>query len=288
MKQMTGVVTAVAVGASCMLTCSAQTLPGSRQVNDAKIQAVDLPPLPQVPSGKSTILGGSIQQIDPVLDQLTLHVFGQKPMKILYDERTQLFLDGKRIPLRDLRPAKYASIQTTLDGASVFAISIRLLSQSAPAEYQGQVLSYNPSTGELTVGDSAGRVPLTVMVYSNTSFTRKGQDAFSSAQSGPADLQRGSLVSIAFDSDSRHRAVASQITVLATPGSDFVFAGNLTAIDTASGMITLVDPRDDHSYQVRFNSSTLPIAQSLQIGQHVRVAVEYDGAHYQARDITIY
>lgn len=287
MKQMTGLVIA-AVAMSCMCKCSAQTLPGSGPVNDVRAQAVDLGTLPQLPSGKSTILGGAIQQIDPVLDQLTLHVFGQKPMKILFDERTQLFLDGKRIPLRDLRPAKYASIQTTLDGASVFAISIHLLSQSASANYQGQVLSYNATTGELTVGDSAGRVPLTVMVSSNTSFTRNGQDAFSSAQSGPADLQRGSLVSIAFDSDSRHRAVANQITVLATPGADFVFAGNLTAVDMASGLITIVDPRDDHSYQVRFNSSTLPIAQNLRVGQHVRVAVEYEGAHYQARDITIY
>ena len=59
----------------------------------------DLPPLPD---GKSTILGGQIRDVDPVRDRLVLHVYGMKPLGVLYDERTQVFRDGKEIPLREL------------------------------------------------------------------------------------------------------------------------------------------------------------------------------------------
>src|SRR5579871_1678447 len=71
--------------------------------------------IPPLPRGKSTILGGSIRDVDPVLDRFTLGIVGEKPMRILFDERTQLFIDGKKVPLRDLRPSSHASVQTTLD-----------------------------------------------------------------------------------------------------------------------------------------------------------------------------
>ncbi len=55
--------------------------------------------VPPAPKGKSTILGGEIRFVDPVRDELLLKAYGQKPIKILFDERTQVFKDGKRIPL---------------------------------------------------------------------------------------------------------------------------------------------------------------------------------------------
>src|SRR6516162_5559206 len=66
--------------------------------------AGSLPSLPPIPRGKSTVLGGFIQNIDPVRDQLTLSVSGGKQrMKILFDERTQVYRDGARVKLGDLR-----------------------------------------------------------------------------------------------------------------------------------------------------------------------------------------
>ena len=83
--------------------------------------------IPPLPKGTSTILGGSIRDIDPVLDRFMLHIIGEKPMRILYDQRTQVFVDGKRISLSQLHPAEHASVQTALDGTSVFAISVHIL-----------------------------------------------------------------------------------------------------------------------------------------------------------------
>ena len=68
-------------------------------------------------AGESTVMGGEIRSVDPVQDQFQLKVFGQRPMKILFDARTQVYRDGKKIPLRDLGSEEHASVQTVLDGA---------------------------------------------------------------------------------------------------------------------------------------------------------------------------
>ena len=44
-----------------------------------------VPALPAAPRGTSTIIGGEIQNLDPVRDQLRLKAFGQKPITILFD-----------------------------------------------------------------------------------------------------------------------------------------------------------------------------------------------------------
>ena len=50
-----------------------------------------------------------------------------------------------RSPLRDLRPGDHVSVETVLDGTTVFARSIHMLSGSPEGECQGQVMSYDPA-----------------------------------------------------------------------------------------------------------------------------------------------
>jgi hypothetical protein len=242
--------------------------------------------VPPLPRGISTTLGGSIHDIDPVLDRFTLHIVGEKPMKILYDERTQLFVDGKRISLRQLRPAEHASVQTALDGTSVFAISVHILSRLQQGDYSGQILSYDPTTGDLDLVGAHGGDPIRLRVSSSTTFERKGQGSSTSTAAGPGDLQRGSLISLQFDPDGKGRGSATRITLLATPGSTFVFSGNLIALDTHTGTMSVLDPRNDQTYQIEFNPASLPSIQSIHPGQHVRVSAEYDGTRYLAQNVT--
>jgi hypothetical protein len=107
--------------------------------------------MPAMPKGKSTIIGGAIREVDGVRDQLTLNIFGGRTMKVLFDERTQLYRDGQKTPLRALRAGDHASVETVLDGTTIFARSIHILSQLPEGECQGQVLSYDRSKGELLV-----------------------------------------------------------------------------------------------------------------------------------------
>jgi hypothetical protein len=242
--------------------------------------------LPPAPSGKSTIFGGEIQRVDPVRDELTLKVYGEKPMKILFDERTLVYLDGKRIPLRTLSPEQHAAVETTLDGANVFAVSIHALSQQPEGDYQGRVVSYDPGTRQLTIASSASRDTLTVQVAGDATFQREGQPSFTAAGSGPQDLRHGSLVSIDFASSQTGHGIASKISVLAVPGAAFAFNGNISSLDLHSGLMVLVDPRDQQSYQISFDAARLPAGQELHIGEHVNVKAEYDGLHYVADRIT--
>ena len=242
--------------------------------------------IPAIPKGTSTILGGSIRDIDPVLDRFTLHIVGEKPMRILYDQRTQVFVDGKRISLDQLHPAEHASVQTTLDGTKVFAISVHILSQLQQGDFSGQVVSYDPGTGNLEVAGDRGGDPIRLRVSSNTTFDRKGQASSASTPAGPGDLQPGSLVSLQFDPDGKGRASATRITVLATPGSSFVFTGNLIALDTHTGTMMVLDPRNEQTYEIKFNPASLSSIQNVHPGEHVRVDAEYDGTRYVASNIT--
>jgi len=247
----------------------------------------DLSTLPPPPTGRTTVVGGTIRTVDLVRDQVSLKVFGGQSMKILFDARTQVYRDGTKTSLQDLRPEDHASVQTVLDGTNVFAVSIHILSQPPEGQYQGQVLNFNPGTRRLTVSTAMSRQPLELRVPIGTPVVRRGQDASSSATSGSAasglsDLVKGSLVSIQFESDNKGRGVASRIAILASPGAAFVFSGNITFLDMHRDLLVLADPRDNKSYQIFFDPARFPMSRDLHKGNHVIVTANFDGARYVA------
>ena len=269
-----------------------QGAPPSSKLKSKSAGPPDLPPPPQ---GNSTVIGGAIRGVDLVRDQFTLNVFGGRTMKVLFDQRTQVYRDGVRTALRDLRTGDHVSVETVLDGNAVFARSIRLLSVSPEGESQGQVMSYNPADRELTVRDVLSRRPVKLYVPAGTVVVRQGQASSSTASSAgiissqisPSDLATGTLISVKFLSDNKGHGVASQIAILATPGSKFVFVGNITFLDLHSGLLVLVDPRDDKRYDVFFDSARLPISRDLHEGADVTLTADFDGARYVASAITI-
>ncbi len=244
--------------------------------------------LPPAPTGASTILGGEIRDVDPVRDQLTLQMFGERPMKIVFDERTQVFLDGKKIPLLELHPEHHASIQTTLDGSRVFALSIHILSQSPEGDYEGRVLRYYPRSGELEMTEGLSPLsstPFTIFVSPGTAVVRVGESRFASSSPGASDLVRGTLVSVQFASNFAGQGVAKRIAILAVPGSSFVFSGSIASLDLSSGSLVLVDPRNQDSYQIYFDPVLFPATRNLHSGDHVRVVASYNGNRYLASEI---
>lgn len=260
------------------------------QTNSASVGAGpngNLPVLPAAPQGKSTILGGKIERVDPVRDQFLLDIYGQRPMKILYDERTQVFRDGVKVPLRRLGPEGRASVQTVLDGTNVFAISIHVLTHSAEGDCQGRVVSYDPGANILAIASDISPEPVRLRVAAETSIARIGEPEFTATRSGLPDLVPGTLVEATFASAADGRDVATRITVLAVPGAGFVFYGNITFLDLNTGMLTLVDPRDERSYEIHFNPSRLPVSGSLHPGESVSVAANYNGTQYTANNITV-
>jgi hypothetical protein len=253
-----------------------------RPVPTVQAGAADLSALPPPPRGRSTVEGGTIRSVDPVRDQLILTVYGTKPMKILYDERTQVFRDGVKAPLNDLRAQDHASVETILDGTKIFALSIHMLSQTPEGEAQGQVLSYDAGTGQLTLSAALSQQPITLHVPSGTPIVGVGQVTVSSPSAGLADLVKGTLISVKFDSSNNGRGVARQISILAAPGSSFVFSGNVVSLDLSANRLVLVDPKDDQSYSIVFDPSRFPMSRDLHVGAHVTVNATFDGSHYVA------
>jgi hypothetical protein len=240
-----------------------------------------------MPRGKSTVIGGSIRAVDSVRDQLTLNVFGGRKLKVLFDERTQVYRDGLKTPLHDLRAGDHVSVETVLDGTTVFARSIHMLSELPEGECQGQVMSYSPADHELTVRDTLSSQPVKLRVPAGTNVVRQGQAASSSADSGSVDFAPGTLISVKFRSDNKGHGVASQVAILATPGTAFVFVGNVASLDLHSGLLVVVDPRDDKRYDVFFDSARFPVSRALHEGTDVTVTAAFDGARYVASAITV-
>jgi hypothetical protein len=245
------------------------------------------PGLPSMPRGKSTVIGGAIRTVDPVRDQLTLNVFGGGKLKVLFDERTHVYRDGLKTSLRVLRAGEHVSVETMLDGTTVFARSIHMLSELPEGECQGQVMNYNPADRELTVLDALSRSPVKLLVPAGIAVVRLGQAASSSADLSSTGLNQGTLVSVKFRADNKGHGVASEVAILATPGAAFVFVGNVASLDLHSGRLVVVDPRDDKRYDVFFDSARFPVSRDLREGADVTVTADFDGARYVATAITL-
>src|ERR1700756_5710279 len=50
-----------------------------------------LPALPELPRSKPSLIGGTIDKLDRVRDQITVRVFGGGKMKIAFDPRTHIY-----------------------------------------------------------------------------------------------------------------------------------------------------------------------------------------------------
>jgi hypothetical protein len=280
---------------SSVAFAQAMSSTGSKSAQDQGAQPVsrqetalsgpsDLPPMPR---GRSTVIGGAIRGVDRVRDQFTLNIFGGRRLKVLFDARTQVYRDGLKSDLRDLHPGDHVSVETVLEGTSVFARSIHLLSALPEGECEGQVLNYDPGSRELTVRDVLSREPVKLSVPAGTVFARQGQAASASMDVGSSELLKGTLVSVKFHSNNDGQGVVSQIAILATPGTAFVFVGNVVFLDLHSGLLALVDPRDERRYEVFFDSARFPMSREIHEGADVTLTADFDGSRYVARAITI-
>jgi hypothetical protein len=148
------------------------------------------------------------------------------------------------------------------------------------------VLHYNPGTDELDISAAPFPEPVKMFVPADTPVGRVGQTSFTSQSLGRNDLVVGALITATFTPMPGRRDVARRITVLAVPGSSFIFAGNISYLDVASGRLDVVDPRDGKSYQIHFDLAHTPAGGNVHLGENVTVKAYYNGSQYQAAEIT--
>jgi len=180
---------ASAVSSSASLQPSSAVAPSAVEPEEPLADSPDimvdpaslLPQLPGLSSRKVSLIGGTVEKLDRVRDQLTLRICGGGKMKIDFDPRTHVYRDGLEAPISDLHRGDRVSIDTVLDNGVVVARNIRL-ETAAAGESQGMVVSYSDSNGELILRDPLSPRPLKLRVTSQTRLVDRGRPAAASGR----------------------------------------------------------------------------------------------------------
>ncbi|HSS97111.1 MAG TPA: DUF5666 domain-containing protein [Terriglobales bacterium] len=240
-----------------------------------------LPSPPVAPKGKATLIGGTISNMDRVRDQITVRPFGGRDVKILFDGRTQIVLDGNKATSVDIKPGSKVYVDTVLDGNTIFAKNIRVVSKGAFGQSRGQIVTFDRSRSEMTLNDGLNPQSFKVKIMPGTKVIADGHETSTNA------LRAGTLVAIEFSPSEDGAVSAQQISILAQPGTTFTFIGKVMFLDLHKGMMSIIDPRDKKSYDVYFNPSSVRINGDLQLDSEVTVNAAFDGNRYATSAIMV-
>ena len=237
-----------------------------------------LPELPPVPKANATLVGGTVDRIDHVRDKITVRIFGGGKESFLFDPRTQVYRGGKTVTIADLHEGERVYLDTILDGSDVFARSIRLSGPRATGTSQGVVLKFQSDRDELTVRDALSPNPVEIRVNSSTKVVQGDRTVSLSA------LVTGSLISVRFSSAQSARNTATEISILAQPGTEYTFSGQVVHIDLRTGLVVLNSAVDHKRYEVYLSTSIIP-DENLQPGATITAVTAFDGQRYVVRDL---
>lgn len=226
-------------------------------------------------------MGGIIEHIDPVQDEITIRVFGGGKMKAWFDPRTNISRDGKPASIEGLKSGQRIYADTILLNGTVFARNIRLSGSSSVGECQGVVVAYRGDRNVLELRDLLSPAPMNLQLTSGTRIARGNQTASAN------DLAPGTLVSVDFLPQPGNRPMAQQINILITPGTEFTFIGRVTALDLHLGLLVITSTAEHRMYEIHFDPATLSISSDLREGADVSVLARYDGNRYVARGLTV-
>jgi len=275
----------VCAQASSLQVAASPERPGATfpaKTQDIPVNVALLPNLPVLPQGKATILGGTINGLDRVREELILRTFGGGRIKVLFDGRTRIYLNdmnaGHR---RDLRDGQRVHLDTMLDGTKIFAKNIYVLTSTPTGESYGQVVSYTPSTNELQFTDSLSSAAIKLRLAPSTRVRQQEHLI------APTALRPGSLVSVTFETEGDGRAVAREILLLAEPGDVFQFAGRVTHLDLRAGVMVVENLLDHKSFEINLTSSLALPGNDFHEGSNVTVSIAFEGTCYVARIVTV-
>ena len=256
--------------------------PGSPAVTANNPDAArGLPDLLAKPEGRPTLVGGTIFKVDQLRDEMTIKTFGGGSTRVVFDPRTKFYRDGATASAKDLKNGDRVYVDTMLAGKAIFAKNIRVITQAA-GQSVGQVVRYDARRGELVLNDSISPNNVKIRLLPTTTVVAQDKSTMSANQLVP-----GTLVSIAFLPIEGGHAVARQISVVATPGNSFVFVGRVAHLDLHLGLLVVVDPRDQRSYEIRFDPRVIGVSDDLREGVTVEATTRFNGSRYVASAIRV-
>lgn len=239
-----------------------------------------LPDLPPVPKAKATLIGGTVDRVDLVRDKVTVRLFGGGKESFLFDPRTQVYRGGKVSNIADLHQGERIYLDTILDGSDVFARTIRLTATRTTGTSQGVVVNFKSDGGELTLRDALSPNPVQVRVSRSTKVSQGDRTV------PIGTLVPGSLISVSFSAAGGAGNTATEISILAQPGTPYTFSGQVVHLDLRTGLLVLNSSTDHKTYEVYLPPSTNP-DENLQPGATVTVVTTFDGERYVVRNVSL-
>lgn len=231
-------------------------------------------------ASKLSLIGGTVKSIDQIRDHMSVRIYGSGTMKVKFDQRTHFYRDGKEITQIGVKRGDRVYLDTQLNEGSVFARNVHVETRNAPADASGQIVSFDPGSGEMVVRDELANAPVKFRVMQNTAIRNKD------AAGNRADLRAGALIAVKFSPQSRNEAAADEVQIIAEPGTSFTYFGRVTHLDMRSGLLDIENQADGKTYEVHLNSSTR-IPEDLAVGSQVTVVATFMGNNYTAQSIQV-
>lgn len=236
---------------------------------------LDLPPLPH---NQVTLIGGTVVRLDEIMNRMVVQPFGGKQkLNVAFDTRTHFYQNGKAISEREIKQGQRIYMDTMLNGSRVFAKTIWIQTAVDSGVGQGQIVDFDEAREILTVRDEISSQPVK-MKLSSATVIKKGEQPGSRS-----DLVQGALVALAFGAQRDLR----QVTVLATPGTSFTFAGRVTYVDMSRKMIAIDNRSDRKKYDVYVSAIPMNVMRQVREGTDVNVSAVFDGNQYDARSVSL-
>ncbi len=236
---------------------------------------------PPAPKGKVSLIGGTVKNIDQIRNRMDLSIFGGGKMKFFFDERSHFYRDGVEGTQLVVKKGDRVYVDSQLDQGKIFARKVHVQSERPVAAASGQVMAYNPRSGELTLSEPISARPLYFRVTKDTAFRRGDQPG------SAADLRNNAIVKVSFMPQPGKRSEVREVELVAVPGTKFQFYGKLTHLDLRSGIMGIENQSDSRLYEVRFRPSPQTVTDDLVIGAQVNVTAIFTGKDYSAESIQI-
>jgi hypothetical protein len=237
-----------------------------------------LPDLPPLPKQKATLVGGTVDRIDLVRDQITVRLFGGGKESFLFDTRTQVFRGSKPGTVADLHEGERIYLDTILDGSNQFARTMRLSAAHATGTSQGVVVKFRSNRSALVLRDALSPNSVEVRLSPSTRVSEAGRSVPIYA------IVPGSLISLSFNSVAGAGNTATEIAILAQPGTQYKFSGRVVHLDLRTGLLVLNSSTDRKTYEIYLASGMNP-DEKLRPGANVTVFADFDGERYVVRNI---
>ncbi len=200
-------------------------------------------------------------------------------MFVQFDERSHIYRDAHETTILGVQKGDRIYADTMLVGPKLFARNLRVVTSMGPAEASGQVTDYDARTQTVRLIDKLTGGPVAVRVTSNTELRSRN------GQATAADIRPGALVSVIFSPGSKG-SDARQISILAVPGTNYIFAGRITNFDTHAGILDVDNQSDGRNYEIHFPPS-MENRGELRVGAQIAATASFDGRTYATQQITI-